>query len=248
MADSLEIMGIPVHARTLICSRERVLSFLEERGKSRAVFSINPEIIMASRQDRELRELLHQGSFNLPDGIGIVWGGRWLGYRIPERVTGCDLIREIMPFCARRGFRIFLLGGEPGVAAAAALNLKQEFPALNIVGTQHGFFTGEEEDNIREKLGEARPDLLVVGMGFPRQEQFIRDNAIPLGIPVSIAVGGTLEVLAGRKKRAPRLLQRIGLEWFYRIVSLGRWDRFLSLLSFCFLIIREKLRGGTAGA
>ncbi len=248
MADSLEIMGIPVHARTLIDSRDRVLSFLEEGGNPRAVFSINPEIIMAARQDRELMKLLQQGNFNLPDGMGIVWGGRWLGYRIPERVAGYDLIREIIPLCSRRGFRVFLLGGEPGVAAGAARNLSQEFPGLNIVGTQHGFFSREEEDNIRDNLREARPDLLVVGMGFPRQEQFIRDNALLLGIPVSIAVGGTLDVLAGRKKRAPRVLQRIGLEWFYRIVSLGRWDRFLSLLSFGWLIIREKFKRGAADA
>ncbi len=248
MAFKVNVLGVPVDPGTLSQARERVFSLLEEEKPGKSVFSINPEIVIAARKDEAFAEILKGGDLNLPDGVGIVWASRLLGKKVPDRVAGYDLVRELLPECARRKLKIFLLGGRPGVSREAKIKMENEFPGLNIVGTNHGYFTGDEIGKIREELQKADPDILLVGLGFPRQERFINEHAREIGIPVSIAVGGTLDGLAGKTKRAPKIFRRLGLEWLYRIVSLRRWDRFLSLPYFAFLVLWEKLRGGTIDA
>lgn len=244
MGEKVDVLGVPVHPGTLSQARERVFSLLSEEKRGNAVFSINPEIVMAAKKDRSFAEILKKGSLNLPDGIGVVWASRLLGKQVPERIAGYDLVREILPECARRGYRVYLLGGKPGVAREAGRKIEREYPGLKVAGTSHGYFSGEETEKIREELRQGAPDVLLVGLGFPRQERFIAENAEALGIPVSLAVGGTIDGLAGRTRRAPVFLQRIGLEWLYRIIRMRRWDRFLSLSRFVVLVLLVKLKGG----
>ncbi len=245
MGEKVDVLGVPVHPGTLSQARERVFSLLSENQRGNAIFSINPEIIMAAKKDPSFAEILKKGALNLPDGIGVVWASRFLGKKIPERVAGFDLVRAILPECARRGYKVFLLGGKPGVAREAGQRIKDEYPELKVAGTSHGYFSGEETEKIIEELKQATPDVLLVGLGFPRQERFIAEYGETLEIPVSLAVGGTLDGLAGRSRRAPVFFQRIGLEWLYRIIKMGRWDRFLSLPRFGLLVLSVKLKGGS---
>ena len=248
MSKKIEILGVPVHPGTLSRSREKVLSFLDAGIGSRSIYSINPEIIMAARKNGKLMKILKEGALNLPDGMGVVWAGRLLNHYVPERVAGYDLVCSLLPFCGQRGYRVFLLGGEPGVADEAGEKIKKEYPGLDISGTYHGYFSVEEEDEVCARIKKAKPDLLLVGMGYPRQEQFIHRNCSRIKVPVSMAVGGTIDVLAGRARRAPAWIRKIGLEWLYRIVTLRRWNRFFSLPCFGLLILKEKWRGGIGDA
>ncbi len=243
MGEKVDVLGVPVFPGTLSQARERVFYMLEEGTRGNAVFSVNPEIVMAGSRDRDFKEILKRGNLNLPDGIGIVLGSRLLGEKIPERVAGYDLVRELLPECARRGYRVYLLGGKPGVAREAAKRIEKEYPGLEVVGNHHGYFSPGDEEKVKNEISISVPDVLLVGLGFPRQERFIDENAKELEIPVSLAVGGTLDVLAGRTRRAPRFWQRLGLEWLYRIIMMRRWDRFVSLPRFVLLVLFARLKG-----
>ena len=145
--------------------------------RSRQVITLNPEMLYMARHDPALWGLLNRGDLVVPDGHGIIWAGERLGCPFPERVTGIDLIRALAVRAAGAGWRLYLLGGAPGVAEEAAANLQRQHPGLQVVGTGHGYFTGAELPAVLDRIRAAGPDLLLVGMGFPRQEYFIGTTA-----------------------------------------------------------------------
>lgn len=242
MDRAITILGVPFHSVTLSQARDRVLSTLHRGGPPLCVYSINPEIIMAARKHGDLEKALLQGDLNIPDGIGVVWGSRIVGHTIPERVAGFDLLSSLLQ---QEGLRVFLLGGEKGVGEEAAIAMRRLYPGIRITGIQHGFFSSEDLSHVLKQIQEAKPQLLLVAMGFPRQELFIHSYSRELEIPVSMAVGGSLDVLAGRSGRAPVFIQKIGMEWLYRLMANPRrWKRALALPAFVLAILGERWRGG----
>lgn len=241
MPQPLNIMGIPVHPVTVAVSRQLVISFIEAGQRGKTVYSINPEILMAAKKDKQLAAALREGTLNLPDGMGVVWAGKILGKPLPARAPGIDLLEALLAVCEENNYRIFLFGGKEGVATRAAQKIKKNYPGINIVGTRNGYFSSKDLAPIKDTIAACAPHILMVGLGCPRQEIFIYKEALALGIPVSMAVGGSFDVLAGDVKRAPAFLRKSGLEWFYRLISQPkRWRRIFVLPFFVCLVLKER--------
>jgi len=194
-----------------------------------------------------------------PDGAGILWATTTLNYPLPERVTGIDVIHNLCQLATNKGYSLYLLGSYPGVARETALNLTKKYPGIKIAGTYHGYFSYEDyqngkdiksgnsvgnkkEEEIITEIKENKPDILLVGMGMPKQEKWINKNLEKLGVPVCIGVGGSFDVLSGRIPRAPLWMQKHGMEWVYRSIKQpNRIFRVLALFYFIWLVIVEKI-------
>ncbi len=213
----VRLFGVSFHSVDLSSAAVEVGRMLTDRSHSHVVVTPNSLSVLRARRDPVLSSAYERADLVLADGIGIVWASRLLGVPLPERVTGVDLAEAILPVAARAGTRVFLLGGRPGVAERAGLRLVARFPDLSIVGMHDGYFTDEE--GVRRVLEEARPELLLVGMGVPQQERFMACTAGTLRIPVMVGLGGGLDLFAGDRVRAPQAWRRLGLEWLYRITQ-----------------------------
>jgi len=215
--------------------------------------------LLRAGKDPEYHAILKSADLVTPDGAGILWAATTLNYPLPERVTGIDIIHNICQLAARKGYSLYLLGSYPGVASEAALNLTKKYPGIKIAGTHHGYFRCEdsqncedvkngnndknkEEEEIITEIKENRPDILLVGMGVPKQEKWINKNLNRLNIPVCMGVGGSFDVISGRIPRAPLWMQRHGMEWVYRSIKQpNRAFRTLALFYFIWLVIVGKI-------
>ncbi|MBU4227412.1 WecB/TagA/CpsF family glycosyltransferase [bacterium] len=209
--------------------------------------------VLRARKDPEYHAILKSADLVTPDGAGILWAATTLNYPLPERVTGIDIIHNICRLAAKKGYSLYLLGSYPGVASEAALNLTKKYPGIKIAGTHHGYFSCEDvkngnsvrnkkEEEIITEIKENKPDILLVGMGMPKQEKWINKNLEKLDVPVCIGVGGSFDVLSGRIPRAPLWMQRHGMEWIYRSIKQpNRAFRVLALFYFIWLVIVGKI-------
>ncbi len=235
------ILGV----RTDNVNYEQALSLIEDfvlSGAPNQVVTVNPEFIVAAQSDDDFRDILNASSLSLPDGVGLLWAARFLGHPLQERITGTDTVQRIAALAAQKGYNLFLLGAAPGVAVATAARLCQTYPGLRIVGTHAGSPALEDEDKIVCLIQKAKPCVLFVAYGAPAQDKWIARNLERLGVPVAMGVGGAFDFISGRAKRAPRWLQRVGLEWLHRLLhEPWRWRRMLALPRFVWLVIRERL-------
>jgi N-acetylglucosaminyldiphosphoundecaprenol N-acetyl-beta-D-mannosaminyltransferase len=213
------VWGLPIAPMTQSHAVEAVVR-LVEAGRPSFFITANAHYAMLTHEDAGLRAVNAQASFLLADGAPLVWASRWKGEPLPERVAGSDLIFDLCGRAARDGYRIFLLGGAGGVAEQAAEVLSRRFPGLRIAGTEAPPFrtlTAEENSALLGRIRAARPDILFVAFGQPKGEFWIAQHREELGVPVCVQVGASLDFVAGRVRRAPRGLQKVGLEWAYRI-------------------------------
>lgn len=226
----------------------KALSLIEDfvvSGNPHQVVTVNPEFIVAAQSDADFRSILNASSLALPDGVGLLWAARFLGRPLQERVTGTDTVQRVSALAAQKGYNLFLLGAAPGVAVATAARLCEAYPGLRIAGTHAGSPSLEEEDEIVRLIQKAEPDVLFVAYGAPQQDKWIARNLVRLGIPVAMGVGGAFDFISGQAKRAPRWLQRLGLEWLHRLLhEPWRWRRMLALPKFMWLVVRERLTKG----
>jgi N-acetylglucosaminyldiphosphoundecaprenol N-acetyl-beta-D-mannosaminyltransferase len=263
----VDVLGFPVCAASRTEILEWLWQRLLNRHSTH-VITLNPEMVLLDRQTDtveaaasrppnggklpppRLRELqggsltnyveLHSADLYVADGVGIVWAAKKLVGKAIDRYPGVDLAHDLMQKVAAVNGSVFLLGGAPGVAAAAAVNLTAALAGLRIAGTRDGFFSSEGDGDVAGQIAQSEADLLLVGMGCPRQEGFITMQRETLGVPVMIGVGGALDVFAGHKRRAPQLVQKLGLEWAWRGLSEpSRLKRQLALPRFAALVLRE---------
>ncbi len=203
----------------------------------------NAEIVYESLHNDAFRELLNEASLVLPDGAGVVLGAKILGTPLKEKVAGIEFGEEICSILAQTGGRLYLLGGKPGIAKAAGEKLVEKYPGLTICGTADGYFT--DETQVVAKVNEARPDVLFVCLGAPKQEQFIQKHFEELNATLMLGLGGSLDGYAGVAQRAPRWMIDMSLEWLYRLCKeprrLGRMMRLPKFVGVC---VGEKLRRG----
>lgn len=227
---------------------QQALSIIEsfiESGQPHQVVTVNPEFIVAAQSDEEFRRILNASALSLPDGVGLLWAARFLGCPLQERVTGVDTMHLLAALAAQKGYRLFLLGAAPGVAVETAARLCEMYPGVTIVGTHAGSPSAEEEDEIVDMIRRAKPDILFVAYGAPAQDKWIARNLARLGVPVAMGVGGAFDFISGRAKRAPRWMQRLGLEWLHRLLhEPWRWRRMFALPKFVWLVVRERLTKG----
>lgn len=204
---------------------ERILQLVHKADLPQHVCTGNLDHLALLRQDPAFREVYASAALVLADGMPILWLSRLRPDTPPlvERVAGSDLLVELCRASAWTGLRLFFLGGYPGAAAAAADALRERFPGVQICGTycppKERFDTVEEQEHIAQQLRAASPDVLLVGLGAPKQEKWIARYKRGLGVPVSIGVGGSFEMAAGMVRRAPRGVQRLGLEWAWRLMQ-----------------------------
>ncbi len=238
------VLGVPFDPVDLGAAVE-VCARLVQDGRPHLVVTANPEAVMRAQADPEFAEVIRGADLVVADGIGVIWASRRLGQPLPGRVPGIELVEALCAHAARAGLRVFLLGGAEGVAERAAQNLVRRYPGLRIGGTHHGYFT--EDAPVVARVAESRSELLFVGMGMPRQEKWLSRHLSALGVRLAVGVGGSLDVLAGRVRRAPEVLRRLHLEWLYRLLQEPRrWRRQLALAHFVWAVLRagEEKAGG----
>lgn len=209
-------------------------------GEGGTIVTVNPEIVLKARRDSALLAAINGAELVLADGIGDLYAARILGKRLPERVSGADLVPALLQRLAARGGSVFLYGAAPGVAERAGKRLRETYPGLRLAGCADGYLT--QESALWRALDKARPALLLVGLGAPRQELWMARSRARTGA-VMIGVGGLLDLLAGDTVRAPAAWQRAGLEWLYRAIRQPRrLPRIAKLPGFLLLAARERLR------
>lgn len=220
-ASTTVICGVPIDDVTLAETVDRVCELVARgraTGRTHQVATVNVDFVVNALADRSLLSLLQHVDIAVPDGMPIVWGSRLLGTPLRERVAGADLVPALAKRCAAEGYSIYLFGAGEGVAHRAAALLRARHPALRVVGDAGPFFVAPEEMDgvVLDRIREARPDVLCVALGHPKQERWIDAYRHALGVPVLMGVGGTLDFLAGTTRRAPGWMQRGGVEWIHR--------------------------------
>lgn len=214
----IDIIGVPFDNLNRKQVLERLLQFLDT-DKNHLLITPNPEIVMEAQNDDELMAILQQADLVIPDGIGIVFASRIMKSGIRERVEGCDTILSLFNVIKGTDKTVYLLGAKPGIAEKATLNMEQKYKNLKIIGVHDGYFDENQEESIIREIQDLKPDLLLVGLGCPRQEKWINRNKDILPVKVSAAIGGSIDIMAGEVKRAPKILRLVGFEWFYRLID-----------------------------
>lgn len=202
------------------CVNEALASDKTE-GKVFSVYTPNPEIVQLCIEQNEYYDVINSASMVVPDGIGVIKAAKILKTPLKARVPGIEIGERALEHCAKMGYKVFFLGGKPGVAEEAAKRKAEQYPGLEFCGTADGYFKkeGEENEAVIEKINTARPDLLFVCLGVPAQEKWIKENGPKLtSAKVCLALGGSLDVYSGNVKRAPKLFIKLNLEWFYRLL------------------------------
>ncbi|MEQ8176355.1 MAG: WecB/TagA/CpsF family glycosyltransferase [Syntrophomonadaceae bacterium] len=240
MDNKAEILGCNID----IINSQQALEKIHEiilSQKGGQVITLNAEIAYQAQKDENLRIVINGADLVTPDGIGIIWGGRQLGYDFPERVTGIDLMASLCRKAADMGWKVYLFGAAPGVAEAAAESLVKQYPGLVVVGCRDGYFKDDESAGIAREIASLQPDILFVALGAPKQEYWIKEQQEAMKIPLCIGVGGSFDVIAGVKNRAPEWAIRLNLEWLYRLLAEpSRWKRQLALPRYILAIKKAK--------
>lgn len=243
MRETADILGVNINTLNKAQSVDRIMQFIKEPS-TKVVFTPNSEIIMIARENEELMNILNSSDLLIADGIGVVWGGRLLGYKIPERVTGFDTMTELLSIGGTNGsVSFYLLGSSEEVIQTTVHNLKNKYPNINILGYHNGYYNQDEEKNIIEDINRLSPDILFVAFGAPKQEKWIYENKENLNVRVCMGIGGCFDTIAGKTKRAPKIFQKLGLEWLHRLIQEPkRIKRMIKLPQFALYVILKRIK------
>jgi N-acetylglucosaminyldiphosphoundecaprenol N-acetyl-beta-D-mannosaminyltransferase len=217
----LVVLGIPFHDVTFTEAVDWAMARIAE-GQPGSIATANLDFVMQARRDPELQRILLEADLVVADGFPLIWASRLFGSPLRERVTGSDLTPLLAEACRDRGYRVFALGAGPGVAEQAMAELCRRSPGLRIAGCSSppkADILEMDHQLLLTRLAETRPELLLVAFGAPKQEKWINMHLRRWRVPLAIGIGGTLDFLAGVQTRAPRLVQRFALEWFWRMLS-----------------------------
>ena len=243
MSDICNILGVPFANITPEEAVERLNSYLNGRGKH-MVFTPNPEMVMEAGKNPEFKAILNKSSMNVPDGIGIVYASKLTKNKIKYRVAGYDMLLSLFDKIKDSEKTVYFFGGSPGIAEKAKEAIEKRFKGIKIVGVADGYFDDQKEKKIIEDINKKSPDLLLVGIGFPKQEMWIAKNINSLNIKAAVGVGGSFDGWSGNVKRAPDFFVNHGLEWFYRLIKQpSRIGRMLQLPVFMIKVICYKIIG-----
>ncbi|MCX7599264.1 MAG: WecB/TagA/CpsF family glycosyltransferase [Armatimonadetes bacterium] len=236
------LFGLHLDALTMAEALERAREFIRS-GTPHYVVTCDTPAVVRAQDDESFRRFVNGADLVTADGAGVVLAAKLLGLPVQVRVAGCDMVEGLCRVAAEEGQSVYFLGAEPGVAEEAAACLRERVPGLRVAGCHHGYFRPEEEELVVAAVAAAQPGVLFVALGQPRQEQFIASNLHRIRPLIAIGIGGSLDVISGRKKRAPVWMQRLGLEWVYRVVrEPWRLPRLKALPRILFMVFRELLR------
>ena len=238
------ILGVPFDNVLPEQAVSIALTFLDDVTTS-IIFTPNPEIVMLSQKDKELSYALSSANLLIPDGIGIVYASRLTSNKIKKRVPGIEFCTDLFSKITNTTHSMFFLGAAPNVAETAAKKIKECFSGISIVGTHNGFFKDNETPEIIKKINASGADIVLVGLGFPRQQEtWIFQHKDQFNAKIIIGVGGSFDVWSGRIPRAPKVFQKLGLEWFFRLLRQPKriWRQRV-LIKFAILVVYKKIRG-----
>ncbi len=245
------VLGCPVDQMTLddcVAYFEQVIA----RQQHCHIIVVNAAKIVKARIDKELQNIIQEADLIGADGVPVVWASKILGQPLPGRVNGTDLMDRLFEVSAEKGYRVYLLGARQSIITNTVKNLKQHYPDLHIVGYRNGYFDSpQDEEQAVAEINAAQPDILLLGMGTPMKEKWVRRHKANLRVPIIHGVGGSFDIVGGLTKRAPKWMQKSGMEWFYRFLQEPRrmWRRYLVTNSvFIWLVFRawmlRKIRRG----
>jgi len=240
--DKVTVFGISINT----IGKEGYLRLIEESitgGKRLVQNGVNASLIVKSVKDISFREAINKSDLVNIDGMAVVWALRLLGHRVDERVPCPDLAEDLIRIAEKKKYSIFLLGSSDKSLELCVRTLLSRYPSLNISGYKNGYFNSEEESSVIEMINKANPDILLLGMPSPRKELFIEKYREVINARYSLGVGGYFDIVSGLIRRAPKRLQKMGLEWFYRLIQEPRrmWRRYLiGNLEFISLVLKEK--------
>lgn len=218
MRNRIAVLNVMIDVVTMKEAVCRVEQFIVMQ-KPHLVVTPNAEMIMLANEDNYLAQIINNADLVVPDGAGVVWAAHYNEDVMPERVAGYDLVQNLLSVAATKKYRIYMLGGAPGIVDKAKQVAEKRYLGVTIVGTHHGFFAKKDELEIVSDIKACHPDILLVALGIPRQEKWLSEYIKQINAPVAIGVGGTFDVMAGIVRRAPLWMQNAKLEWLYRLIS-----------------------------
>ena len=240
MSEKIDVLGVAFDNVTMDEAVESALALMRER-RAAYVVTPNPEIVMDCLKDAEAMEAVRGADLTIPDGIGVVYASRILKTPLKEKVGGCDAALRLMERLDEREQSVYILGGKPGVAELAVEKLREQFPRIRFVGTQDGYF--KDDLPVVAAVNAAKPDLLLVCLGAPKQEKWMHAHAHELDVGLMIGAGGSVDVFAGTVERAPETWCKAGLEWLYRLLKEPRRiKRQIALPKFMLKVLAASLR------
>ena len=245
---TVNICGVKIDNYTFDDVVERITDHAMKGVVPSYVVTPNAQHVLSLQRDADFRSIYEKAFLAVPDGVSLLWSAKFLKTPLNGRVNGTDLFEELSAVAERKGLKVFLLGGRPGAAEAAKKTLQARHPNLQIVGTHcppYGFESQPEElASINSKIKAAAPDILFVGFGAPKQEKWIYQNYQELGVPVSLGIGVSFELVADMVQRAPLWMQKWGLEWLFRLIVEPKrlWKRYvMGNPQFMWLVIKQRL-------
>lgn len=242
MLEKIDIHGIMIDNVTIDEALDCVLDMLS--GKTaKKVYTPNSEIIMQANRDAELKHLLNDADLLVADGAGVVLASRILDRKLKQKVSGFDLVKRIFMNTDRRITSFFIFGGKPGVSEQASINILSEFPRANILGYRNGYFNDVDIPDIIRQINASKAEILLVGLGAPKQEKWIHEHAHELNCKVIMGIGGSIDVFAGTASLAPEFIRKAGFEWLYRLLKEpSRYKRMVDLPRFMLLTFKIRLK------
>ncbi|NLL96640.1 MAG: WecB/TagA/CpsF family glycosyltransferase [Clostridiaceae bacterium] len=242
MPEKTDIHGVMIDNVNMDEALEIVLTMLKGKTANK-IFTPNAEIIMQANRDPELLNILNSAELVIPDGAGVILASRILKCRLKEKVSGIDLVKKILTNTKKRPVSFFILGGKPGVAEKASINILSDYPKAKIMGFRNGYFEESETPEIIKQINDSKAEVLLVGLGAPKQEKWIHKYAGQLNSKVIMGIGGAIDVFAGNAALAPEFMRKAGLEWLFRLIKEpGRYKRMLDLPRFMILTFKKRLK------
>lgn len=238
------VLDVPVDDLTMDETLDVIDGFILEGSVHQHVV-VNVSKVVQANRDPSLRQLIAACDLINADGQPIVWAARLLGAPLRERVTGVDLMQRLIERSVTRGYRLYLLGARPEVVAAVAARIAREHPGATVAGWRDGYWSPDEEPAVVSAIAAARPDVLFVAFGSPAKERFLARWKGTIAAPFVMGVGGSFDVYAGRVRRAPTWMRRVGLEWLFRVIQEPQrmWRRYAGdAPRFAWLVLRAKAR------
>lgn len=242
MPEKIEIHGVMIDNVNMDEALANVMDILSENSPY-MVFTPNSEIIMQANRDPELKNILNSAQLVIADGAGVVLASNILGNKLKEKVSGVDLVKRIFINTSKRATSFFIFGGKPGVAEKASVNILSDYPKAKICGFRNGYFDDSEIPEIIKQINDSKAEILLVGLGAPKQEKWIYEHANKINCKVLMGIGGAIDVFAGTVALAPEFMRKSGLEWLYRLIKEPkRARRMLDLPRFMLLTFKKKFK------
>lgn len=233
-------LGTKVSNLTYAILKNNIIEDIKNNSRV-TIFAVNPEKLIKASKNQHLKNVLNDGTYNIPDGIGVVLASKLKKGIINQRITGIDCMDMLCKLSNEKGYKIFIYGSEEEVGLQAIENLKEKFKNIKIVGYSHGYL--KDDKILIEKINKLKPHIVFVALGSPLQEMWIHKNKDLINASVFQGVGGSLDVISGKISRAPQWMQKLGLEWFYRLIKQpARIKRQFSLLQYLYCVLFKEER------